>query len=122
MQFYTMLPFPFVVDYYKTENKALLGNPPQWEDTLLKTINVQLANDPTAGKIQMLSQEELVIGYSIKNIRDADGHVLYAGQPNALGIETAAWRIDTCDPIFSMFGTLTGFRIQMRQLNPFRTV
>jgi hypothetical protein len=107
-----MLPFPFVVDYYKTENTALLNNPPQWVDTLIKTINVQLANDPTAGKIQMFSQEELVIGYSIKNIRDADGNVLYAGQPNSLGIETAAWRIDSCDPMFQCLVHLPGLRFR----------
>lgn len=122
MQYYTTLEYPFVVDYYKSENTALVGNPPNWVDTLIKTINVQFGNDPTAGRIQMFSQEELVIGYSIKNIRDVNGNVLYAGQPNSLGIDTAAWRIDSCDPLMTPFGGISGFKISMKQLNPFRTI
>lgn len=123
MIYNTLNIYPFTADYYTTQNTASNQELPVWEDTLVKTVNINIGSANNYAKLTIYSPEALGIGQILKNLRDANGNILIQPQPSTIpGIDTTQYRINACDPRPSMFGFIEGYIISAQQLNTLRAI
>ncbi len=123
MIYNTLNVYPFAADYYTTVNTAPNLELPTWEDTFVKTLNINIGSANNYAKLTIYSPEALGIGMLLKNITDANGNLLIQAQPSTIpGIDTTQYRINACDPRPSMFGFIEGYIISAQQLNTLRAI
>lgn len=122
MIYNTLTTYPYTADYYKTENTATSQELPNWVDTYISTININIGSANNYAKLTIYSNTALGIGYILKNIRDANGDVIIQPQENLLGLDTTSYRINACDPRMNLFGFNEGYIISAVQLNPLRAI
>jgi hypothetical protein len=111
--------FPITADYYSTANTNPdpLGTP-IWQDTFVKTVQIQVAVDPNRDNlINVYSKEAMALGYILKSFRDPNGNPLFTTAQNDQGIDYSAYLIRSVDPQINVFGYSEGVRYRCVPLN-----
>lgn len=116
--------FPITADYYSTTNTTVdPGGVPNWVDTYVRTVKVQISVDPNRDNlINVYSKEAMALGYILKAFKDPNGNSLFTTTANNLGIDYSAYQIKSIDPQINVFGYSEGIRYRCIPLSNTRGV